>query len=193
MAAVWPAAGPPSPDLLDGPVDEVAPRLLNTLLVVGDRVGRIVEVEAYGGLDDPASHAARGPTQRNATMFGRAGLLYVYRSYGIHWCANVVTGPQGDASAVLVRAVEPLVGLEQMRRDRPRARRDADLADGPGKLCAALGITGDHDGVDLLDSAAPVRWLVDDERPPQRIHTTTRVGISRAVERPWRFVVADAR
>lgn len=170
---------------------EVAPRLLNTLLAVGGRVGRIVEVEAYGGSEDPASHAARGPTARNASMFARAGLLYVYRSYGIHWCANLVTGAEGHASAVLVRAVEPLSGIEGMRRDRPQARRDADLANGPGKLCAALGITGDHDGVDLLDGDAPVRWLTDHTPPPRRVLNTPRVGISRAADLPWRFVAAD--
>lgn len=182
---------PLSPDLLGGPVDHVAPRLLNTLLVVGERVGRVVEVEAYGGEDDPASHAARGRTPRNSTMFGRAGLLYVYRSYGVHWCANIVTGDEGTASAVLLRALEPVSGLAGMRRDRPRARRDTALADGPGKLCAAMGITGDHDGVDLLDPRAPVRWRSDGRLPPSRPHATPRVGISKATERRWRFVLPE--
>lgn len=182
-----------SPDLLEGPVHQVAPRLLNTLLVCGDRVGRVVEVEAYGGEDDPASHAARGPTPRNSTMFGRAGLLYVYRSYGVHWCANIVTGDEGTAAAVLLRALEPLSGLDGMRRDRPRARRDSSLADGPGKLCAAMGISGDHDGIDLLDPGAPVRWCSDGRPPPSHPHATPRVGITRATERRWRFVVPERR
>ncbi len=130
---------------------EVAPELLNKLIVHDRRVGRIVEVEAYRGADDPASHAFRGPTPRNEVMFGPAGRLYVYRSYGIHWCANVVCRTDGVAGAVLLRAVEPVRGLPAMRRDRPKAKDDADLGAGPGKLCAALG---DH---------RPPRWC----RPAQ--------------------------
>ncbi len=187
--AVQPWRRTPSRDLLVGSVHEVAPRVLNLLLQVRGRVGRIVEVEAYGGADDPASHAARGPTTRNSTMFASAGLLYVYRSYGLHWCANVVTGVEGEASAVLVRAVEPVDGVEQMRRDRPRARRDADLTNGPGKLCAALGIHAGHDGVDLLDPSAAAVLLDDGIPPPRRPEVTGRVGISKAVGRPWRFCV----
>lgn len=181
----------PAREVLDGAVEDVAPRLLNTVLCVGDRSGRIVEVEAYGGADDPASHAARGPTPRNRSMFGPPGTLYVYRSYGLHWCANLVTGPPGVASAVLVRALQPLEGLDAMRRARPRIRRDVDLANGPGKLCAALGITGEHDGVDVLDEDSPVRWFHDGTPTPRRPSATRRIGISRAVERPWRFMVSD--
>lgn len=176
-------------DELSGPAHEVAPRLLNSLLVVGDRVGRIVEVEAYGGEADPASHAHRGRTRRTAAMFGPAGHLYVYRSYGLHWCANVVVDLAGSAAAVLVRALQPLDGLAAMRLDRPRARRDIELTNGPGKLCAALGITGDDDGADLLDAAGRARLLRDGTEPPSEAFVSTRVGITRAVEEPWRFAV----
>ncbi len=174
---------------LAGDATEVAPRLLNALLAVGDRVGRIVEVEAYRGSIDPASHAHRGMTPRTVTMFGRPGLLYVYRSYGMHWCANVVTGREGLAEAVLVRALEPLDGIGEMRVDRPRARRDVDLANGPGKLCAALSITGADDGADLCHPTSRVRLLRDGVAPPPVPRTTTRVGISKAVEHPWRYLV----
>ena len=172
----------------------VAPRLLNALVSVSDtdgsvRVGRIVEVEAYRGERDPASHAYRGPTARNATMFGPPGLLYVYRSYGIHWCANVVAGVDGVAEAVLIRAVEPVAGLERMRGDRPGIVRDVDLANGPGKLCAALAITGADDGVDLCGRRSRIRLVRDDVGPPARPVRTTRVGITRGVEHRWRFLV----
>ena len=172
----------------------VAPRLLNALVSVSDtdgsvRVGRIVEVEAYRGERDPASHAYRGPTARNATMFGPPGLLYVYRSYGIHWCANVGAGVDGVAEAVLIRAVEPVAGLERMRGDRPGIARDVDLANGPGKLCAALAITGADDGVDLCGRRSRIRLVRDDVGPPARPVRTTRVGITRGVEHRWRFLV----
>lgn len=177
---------PVDPALLAGRVEQVAPRLLGRLLVGSDgTAGRIVEVEAYDGDTDPASHAARGPTVRNATMYGPAGRLYVYRSYGLHWCANVVLGEVGTAAAVLLRALEPIDGLALMRARRPAARRDIDLCNGPGKLCGALGIDRGHDGLDLLDPTSPFQLTVGE--PPARIATTTRVGITRAVERPWRF------
>lgn len=169
---------------------DVAPDLLNKLIALDRRVGRIVEVEAYRGADDPASHAYRGPTPRNEVMFGPAGRLYVYRSYGIHWCANVVCGTDGVAGAVLLRAVEPVRGLPAMRADRPKAKRDADLGAGPGKLCAALGIAGDHDGVDLRKG--PVRILDDGVAAPNQPAQGVRIGISRAVDHPWRFGVADS-
>ncbi|MCB1028176.1 MAG: DNA-3-methyladenine glycosylase [Microthrixaceae bacterium] len=163
--------------------------------------GRIVETEAYGSAeahgaaDDPASHAHRGPTARNRAMFGPAGRLYVYRSYGIHWCANVVVGPVGSASAVLLRAVElptedPAL-RRLMERRRPRAQRAADWTNGPGKLTAALGITGDHDGVDLFDPASPLTLAAPDpiEALIARVEVTAtpRIGISKAVDRRWRF------
>jgi DNA-3-methyladenine glycosylase len=178
----------------------VAPWLLNKLLVRGGRAGRIVEVEAYHGRNDAASHAFRGPTPRTAVMFGPPGFLYVYFTYGMHWCANVVCGPEGEAAAVLIRALAPTEGLEAMHRARPAARRDRDLCSGPAKLCQALGITGADDGTDLLAEPAgsvsgPVSGpgivrLVDDGRPPpRRPGRGTRIGIRLAAEKPWRFWV----
>lgn len=173
---------------------EVAPELLGCLLVRDDaagnrRVGRIVEVEAYLGEADPASHAFRGPTPRTQVMFGPAGHLYVYRSYGIHWCANVVCGADGTAAAVLVRALEPLEGIESMEADRPRARRITDLASGPGKLCAALAITGADGGTDLCARASAIHLQTGGPRP-EEVWQGPRVGISAAVDHPWRFWLA---
>lgn len=168
--------------LLAGDSPAVAPQLLNKLLAVGDCVGRIVEVEAYRQ-DDPASHSFRGPTARNAVMFGPPGHLYVYFTYGLHHCANVVTGPEGVGSAVLLRAVEPVAGVDAMRaRRQGRAR----LADGPAKLCQAFAIGPEHDGVDLCRD--PVVGLFDDGTPPPaRPLVGPRVGISKAVDVPWRW------
>jgi len=180
--------------LLAGRASIVARLLLGLTLTVGERSGRIVEVEAYEGTDDPASHASRGPTPRTGIMFGPPGRLYVYLSYGVHWCANIVCHPDGVAGAVLLRAVEPLAGVDEMWADRPSAKRERDLGSGPGKLCAALGITSDHNGVDLLDERAPVRlWRPADHRPVDGgdLAVGPRVGISKAVDRPWRFGVAD--
>ena len=174
----------------------VAPALLGKVLRVdlgdGDvRSGRITEVEAYGGLDDPASHSARGETPRNRPMFGVAGTVYVYFSYGMHWCANVVTGAVGDPQAVLLRAVEPLEGLDAIRAARPRARRDRDLANGPAKLCEALGIGQWANGVALgADVGGRSIRLLDDGTPPPAVPLVgPRVGISVAQEIPWRFRV----
>src|SRR5438105_3815654 len=128
----------------------VAPELLNKVLVRGDRSGRIVEVEAYCGGEDPGSHAYRGPTTRNATMFGPPGHLYVYFTYGMHFCANAVCGRDGEGVAVLLRALTPVAGIDQMRAVRPAARRDVDLCSGPGKLCQALGIDRSFDGADVV-------------------------------------------
>jgi DNA-3-methyladenine glycosylase len=182
-------------DLLGDPVD-IAPFLLNKVLAYGDRAGRIVEVEAYKGAIDAASHAYRGKTARTAVMFGPPGFLYVYFTYGMHWCANVVTGPEGQASALLLRALAPLRGLDEMRQARAAARRDRDLCNGPAKLCQALGITGAENGIDLLargrGASSGVRLLDDGTPPPKSPGQGKRIGISVAKDEPWRFwVVGD--
>jgi len=159
---------------------ELAPELLNKVLVsteAGTRVAaRIVEVEAYRGSADPASHAYRGRTARNATMFGRPGRLYVYFVYGMHWCANVVAAaPPDDAGAVLLRAATPIDGLDLMRTRRPAARRDRDLCSGPARLADAFGLDRAHDGVDLV--RGPFAIHDDGTPPPTRPARTTRVGL----------------
>ena len=167
---------------------EVAPELLGTLLVRGERSARIVEVEAYCGADDPGSHAYRGPTPRTVTMFGPAGHLYVYFSYGMHWCANVVCGRKGEAGAVLLRAVAPVTGLEEMRAARPKARRDRDLTAGPARLCQAFGIDGTFDGTDLVRAEAGLTLSTDGTAPPPAA-TSTRIGLSAGEDLPWRWYV----
>jgi DNA-3-methyladenine glycosylase len=175
---------------LEGPSTEVAPRLLNKVLVAdGEVAGRIVEVEAYAGPRDPASHAFGGPSPRNRTMFGPAGHLYVYFTYGMHHCANVVTGGDGVGEAVLLRALSPVSGLERMRSRRRAARRDTDLCSGPAKLCQALALDRVDDGLDLLVAGSRVQLVDDGTPPPRRPLRGPRVGISRAVDRPWRFAV----
>ena len=174
---------------------EVAPGLLGMVLVGPDgRAGRIIEVEAYRGVADPASHAYRGRTPRNAAMWGPPGCLYTYRSYGIHTCANVVCWPEGQAGAVLLRALEPLWEVDAMRRARwrdQRQQRDADLCRGPGRLCEALGVELAHDGVDLLVETSPVRLLAGPSPASTEVVTSPRVGISVATEVSWRYFVAD--
>ena len=181
--------------LVSQPAPVAAPHLLNLLLVRDDgRAGRIIEVEAYDGANDPASHAFRGPTARNRTMFGPPGHLYVYFSYGVHWCANVVLGPSGAASAVLLRALEPVAGLDLMRAARWRNQKrqhDRDLCRGPGRLTQALGIDGSMDGLDLLSRRAAVRLESDGTPPPTHPAVSPRVGISVATDRLWRFSVPD--
>jgi DNA-3-methyladenine glycosylase len=174
--------------LLEDDAPSVAPLLLGKLLEVDGAAGRVVEVEAYTA-DDPASHSVRGRTARNASMFARAGTLYVYLTYGLHHCANVVTGPVGDGQAVLLRAVLPVRGLDDMRRRR-MGRPDRALTDGPGKLCQAFGITRAADGLDLCDPSSSVRLLEDGTPPPEVPLVSTRIGISVARERPWRWRVA---
>jgi DNA-3-methyladenine glycosylase len=187
-------------DLEGNPVT-MAQWLLNKVLARGDRTGRIVEVEAYHGANDAASHAYRGLTPRTAIMFGPPGFLYVYFTYGMHWCANVVCGPEGEAAAVLIRALAPLTGVEEMwEARRPGARRERDLCNGPAKLCQALGITGADDGTDLLATrprSGPagggpprvVRLLDDGTPPPRRPGRGPRIGITQATEKRWRFWV----
>ena len=169
----------------------VAPELLNKLLVRGARTGRIVEVEAYVGHEDPGSHAFRAMTRRNATMFGPPGHLYVYFTYGMHWCANAVCGEEGEGVAVLLRALAPVSGTEDMRAVRPRARRDRDLCSGPGKLCQAFGLTRDHDGADLVTGDRQVVIADDATPPPVSPLNGVRIGLSAGVALPWRWYVAD--
>ena len=177
---------------------EVAPALLNKVLVRGGRAARIVEVEAYRGAEDPASHAYRGPTRRNATMFGPPGRLYVYFTYGMHWCAIAVCGPDGQAMAVLLRALAPVSGMEEMRIGRqagPGRRRagpapaDRQLTSGPARLCQAFSITGADDGADLVRGDRGLRIVDDGVPPPPRVGTSGRIGVSSAAEVPWRFFV----
>jgi DNA-3-methyladenine glycosylase len=175
--------------LSDAPT-EVAPRLLGVVLVAGERAGRIVEVEAYGGVDDPGSHARNGLTKRNATMFGPAGHLYVYFTYGMHWCANVATDQEGIGGAVLIRALEPLAGLDGMRAARARARTDRDLCSGPAKLTQALAIDGSRDGTDLCDPASVVRLVDDGWRADDEPTVSTRIGLSAGTDLPWRWYLS---
>jgi DNA-3-methyladenine glycosylase len=174
---------------------ELAPRLLNKLMVTSDgRIGRIIEVEAYRGEEDPASHAYRGPSARNQAMFGPPGHLYVYLSYGVHWCANVVCGGVGQARAVLLRALSPVAGLELMRAARwvsQRRHDDRDLCRGPGRLCQAMGIDRSFDGYDLVRRKARLWLATDGMEPPPAPLVSTRVGISVGADRPWRFMVDD--
>ena len=169
---------------------QVAPDLLNKVLMRGERMARIVEVEAYAGAEDPGAHSFRGKTERNATMFGPAGHLYVYFIYGMHWCANVVCGPEGSGTAVLLRAAQPLTGLDEMRTLRPKAKRDQDLCSGPAKLCQAFGIDGAFDGTDLI-GPGEVSIVDDGVVPPTAPGNSTRIGLSAGAESPWRWFVAD--
>ncbi len=170
----------------------VATELLNKLLVRGERVGRIVEVEAYCGAADPGSHAFRGPTRRNATMFGPAGRLYVYFTYGMHFCANVVCGAVGEGTAVLLRGLTAESGVEEMRAAYPRVRLDRDLCRGPARLCKAFSIDRELDGADLVTGDRGVVVVDDGTPPPPEIATTTRIGLSAGADLPWRFYVPGA-
>jgi DNA-3-methyladenine glycosylase len=171
----------------------VARELLGTVLEyttpAGRVAGRIVETEAYLGPHDPASHSAAGLTPRTRWLFGRPGTAYVYFIYGRYWCFNAVTQPVGVGSAVLVRALEPIDGLARMRRRRPLARRDRDLTNGPGKLCAALGLDGSLNG--HLLSRAPLVIRRGDEIPDARVVVTPRIGLTKAAEWPHRYFVRD--
>jgi DNA-3-methyladenine glycosylase len=168
-------------------VHEVAPELIGATVLVDGVGGRIVEVEAYDQ-EDPASHGFRGRTARNAAMFGPPGHAYVYRSYGLHWCLNLVCEQEGVASAVLVRALEPTHGIERMR-ERRRLAAPRLLCAGPGRLCEALGITHEHDGLPL---DRPPFDLREPTEPPE-IAAGSRVGITRAAELPWRYALAGSR
>lgn len=182
-------------DVLSGHALDVAPRLLDA--VVESRIGgtrvrvRITETEAYGGVgEDPGSHSFRGPTPRTEVMFGRAGTLYVYFTYGMHWCVNVVTGATGVSSAVLLRAGEIIDGVEVARLRRPAARVDRDLARGPARLAAALGIDGAINGTDLYARNSLVRLTL--ASAPAQYETSPRTGVAgEGASLPWRFHLPD--
>lgn len=182
--------------LLSGHSADVAPLLLNSVItsqVDGAAVAlRVTEVEAYGGVgEDPGSHAFRRLTPRNATMFGRAGLAYVYFTYGMHWCLCIVTGSESDASAVLIRGGEVIRGVDIARSRRPSAASDRDLARGPARLTVALGVTGDFDGLDMTSPRSPLRLeLGADCVDGHEISARTGVGGAGAPT-PWRFYLRD--
>ena len=171
----------------------VAREMLGMILehrVRGHRLrGRIVETEAYLGEHDPACHAAVGRTARTEPLYGPPGTAYVYFTYGMHWCVNAVTRAIGEPSAVLIRAVQPIEGIEVMRRHRPRARADAQLCDGPAKLCQAFGIDGRKNRADL--ARGPLRILSGQPVDDRAVRRTARIGITKAVSWPLRYVVAD--
>jgi DNA-3-methyladenine glycosylase len=169
---------------------EVAPDLLNKVLVAADgRAARIVEAEAYCGPLDAAAHTYRGRTPRNAVMFGEPGLLYVYFTYGMHYCCNAVCGDEGEGVAVLLRAAEPIAGLELIRAARPAAKRDRDLCSGPARLCQAFGIDRKQDGADLVTADHGLTIVDDGTPPPKDPAVGPRIGIRHAAEEPWRWYV----
>ncbi len=178
--------GPELRSLLERPVLEVAPLLLGATLRHGDVAVRLTEVEAYDGANDPGSHAHRGRTPRNSVMFGPAGHLYVYFTYGMHHCCNVVCAPEGDAAAVLLRAGEVVAGLETARERRPRAS-DRDLARGPARLCRTLGIDLDHNGARLDTPPLTLR----PGPAPGVFSSGPRVGLRLASDRAWRFWIPE--
>jgi DNA-3-methyladenine glycosylase len=186
-----PGGRAPARALLSRPVLDVAPDLLGAVVShrtpEGTVAVRLTEVEAYAGSLDPGSHAFRGRTPRNAVMFGPAGQVYVYFSYGMHWCMNVVCGPDGEASAVLLRAGEVVEGVELARRRRPAARTDRDLARGPARLAQALGVDRARNGADVLSARSPLRLLEGAARAAA-VRTGPRVGVSGdGAHQPWRF------
>jgi DNA-3-methyladenine glycosylase len=168
-------------------VHVVAPELIGATLLVGGVGGAIVEVEAYDH-EDPASHGYRGKTARNVSMFGPPGVAYVYRSYGVHWCLNLVCGEEGVPEAVLVRALEPTHGVEVMR-ERRRLDEARLLCAGPGRLCQALAVTREHDGLPLDE--APFELHARAEKP--EVAAGPRIGITRAADLPWRYALKDSR
>ena len=190
---VWPGAPLPRA-FFDRAASKVAPQLLNKILAAADgRSGRIVEVEAYLGPIDPAAHTYRGKTPRNATMFGPAGHMYVYFTYGMHWCCNCVCGPVGSGSGVLIRALEPLHGLAQMRAARPRIVADRDLCRGPARLTQAMDISGSQNGIDLVSALAGFAIVDDGMAPPKNLVGGPRIGIRLGKDFLWRWSVPGSR
>jgi DNA-3-methyladenine glycosylase len=173
------------------PTTTVAGALLGKVLVHGKAAGRIVEVEAYLGRDDRAAHAWRGLTERTSVLFGAPGRAYVYLIYGMYECLNVVAEPEGVPGCVLIRALEPLAGVDLMQCRRPNARRIEDLASGPGKLTVAMGITRRHNGADLTQGALTIHRAAREGR--FEIEATPRIGIRHSTDRPLRFVIAGSR
>lgn len=179
----------PFTNLFSAPSIDVARNVIGATLLLDGVGGRIVEVEAYDH-EDPASHSFGGPTKRNSVMFGRPCRAYIYRSYGIHWCLNFVCGPEGHGAGVLIRAIEPLAGLESMR-----SRRGLDnvrlLCSGPGRVCQALGITSELNGMRIDEP--PFQLALPDPRKEILIVAGPRIGISKAMDVPWRFGLAGSR
>ena len=177
----------------DRPTELVARELLGTVLECTTPEGvtraRIVETEAYLGPDDPACHAAAGLTRRTEHLFGPPGMSYVYFIYGMYWCFNAVTRERGHGAAVLIRAVHPIAGIDIMRRRRPRAHRDRDLTNGPGKLCLAMGIVGEMNGTSLR--SGPIVIRAGEPVSDADVVVTPRIGITQAAEWPLRFLVRD--
>jgi DNA-3-methyladenine glycosylase len=167
--------------------EEVARGLLGKVLVHGRVAGRIVETEAYLGTGDPAAHASHGLTERTRVIFGPPGHAYVYFIYGMYECLNLVAEPDGTAGCVLIRALEPLTGIEIMRRRRPKARRMEDLTSGPGKLTQALGVTRRQYGADVTRGSLTVRQMR--REPPIEIAATARIGFTESADRPLRFLI----
>ncbi|MBD0293128.1 MAG: DNA-3-methyladenine glycosylase [Jiangellaceae bacterium] len=175
-------------DFFDRSPVDLAPDLLGRIVANGPVAVRLTEVEAYDGATDPGSHAFRGRTARNAVMFGPPGRVYVYFTYGMHWCVNLVCGTTGEAGAVLLRAGEVVCGVETARSRRAAARDDRDLARGPARLAAALGLTRVDNGADAC-ADGPLRVLSGSRPDPALVRTGPRVGLAQAADRPWRFWV----
>ena len=178
-------------DFYARPAIEVARDCLGKILVHGRTAGRIVETEAYLGVDDRAAHAWRGITERTRVIFGPPGHAYIYFIYGMYECLNFVAEPEGQAGCVLIRAVEPVAGIEGMRRRRPTAKRVEDLASGPGKLTRAMGISRKQNGADLTGSRLQVRSLRDETTFDVKV--TPRIGITHCADWPLRFLIANNR
>lgn len=178
---------------LERDVLAASPMLLGSFIVRGARKARIVEVEAYRALDDPACHAFQCRSERNEVMYGPAGRAYIYFSYGVHWMLNIVAHAGEDAAAILVRAAEPVHGFDEMRALRPQAKRTQDLLSGPGKLCAAFSITRADNGIDLFaESGEPGALRIEAGEPTERVIVGRRIGITKAADYPWRFIDGES-